>query len=390
MQKDFHYYGTYCAAYLAGYDHGECLDIAYSAQLVDLCSRTLLYKLKAPMAAATTQLQLELMQARTDFFGLQDITRIWASFHFLPQDLYAVKKRACKEYRNKYRLICGPNGPLLSDTVNLAKGKGLQAAGMAMHILADTWAHRYFAGTPSLAINNTNYYFYEMLPKEDGEGYTERKISLIPSPGTADDPEKGVYVGSLFQFDERSIMNLGHGRAGHLPDYSYIRYKYLPAWGEYDEIIKDNPTDYTFAFTQMIYALKYLRGLHETFETDHYDKEAILPWADEIDKILRKRQIDACADWKAFGEKLSGKEIPDFDLDKYQSEYINASKEDKDDTFFGRFFLAALAQKSMVTNKIHRSGNLLAGVSIDYKKWGLFKIRDYKRLITLRKGAEEE
>ena len=59
MQKDFHYYATYCAAFIAGYSHEESLDIAYSAQFVDLCSRTLLSKLKAPLSAATTQLQLE-------------------------------------------------------------------------------------------------------------------------------------------------------------------------------------------------------------------------------------------------------------------------------------------------------------------------------------------
>jgi hypothetical protein len=32
-----------------------------------------------------------------------------------------------------------------------------------MHVLADTWAHRNFAGTPSLVINNTDYYFYEIF-----------------------------------------------------------------------------------------------------------------------------------------------------------------------------------------------------------------------------------
>jgi hypothetical protein len=42
MQEDFHYYATYCAAFLAGFTHEEALDICYSAQFVDLCSRTLL------------------------------------------------------------------------------------------------------------------------------------------------------------------------------------------------------------------------------------------------------------------------------------------------------------------------------------------------------------
>ena len=78
MQEDFHYYATYCAAYLAGYTHEECLEICYSAQFVDCCSKTLLSGIKAPPSAATTQLQLELMDARTDPVGLQDITRIWA------------------------------------------------------------------------------------------------------------------------------------------------------------------------------------------------------------------------------------------------------------------------------------------------------------------------
>ncbi len=89
MQEDFHYYATYCAAYIAGYSHEESLEIAYSAQFVDCCTATLLKKNHAPLSAATTQLQSEMMEARTDLIGLQNITRIWASFHFLPYDLYA-------------------------------------------------------------------------------------------------------------------------------------------------------------------------------------------------------------------------------------------------------------------------------------------------------------
>ena len=90
MQLDFHYYATYCAAYISGYSHEESLDIAYSDQFMDMCTKTLLSKLHAPLSAATTQSQLELADANTDIVGLQDITRIWASFHFLPYDLNAV------------------------------------------------------------------------------------------------------------------------------------------------------------------------------------------------------------------------------------------------------------------------------------------------------------
>ena len=349
MQMDFHYYATYCAAKLAGWSHEDSLAIAYSAQFVDCCSRTLLSGLKAPLSAATTQLQLELMNARTDLVG---------------------------------RLICGPNGALLKDTVEAARGGSLQAAGVAMHVLADTWAHRYFAGTPSLVVNNTDFWFYELLP--DGG---ERPVVFRHSPGSPDDVDQGIYNGSIFQNSENSIMNLGHGRAGHLPDYSFIRYRYLPAWGGYEEIVKDNPADYHCAFCQMIYALRYLRGDVPVFETGCYDTQTAAPWDAAIRRILEKRQPDACADWKALGEAISGREIEDFELTRYQEEYRQASDAEKDDTFLGRFFLAALAQKSMVTNKIFMSGNLLAGFSVDYGKKGFRGIRDFVKLVEAQRGG---
>lgn len=385
MQLDFHYYATYCAAYLAGYPHDESMQVAYSAQFVDCCSRSFLSKIHGPSSAATTQLQLELMEAKTDYFGLQDITRIWASFHFLPGDLYAEREKRCsKRYLRKYRMICDTNGALLVDTVELARGKGLQAAGLAMHVLADTWAHRYFAGTPSLVINNTNYHFFEII--KEGDEITERQISFNHNPMSPDEPDKGIYTNSLYQSDENSIMNLGHGRCGHFPDYSYARYRYLPAWAGYREVIKDNPSDYYHAFCQMIYALKCLREEGGRFETGRYDEEAVAPYKEEVMRIIETRRTDAEEDWKAFGEKLSGCVIEDFDIDKYNSEYMEIGEGKRYTTFLGKFIMAALAQKSMVTRRIYDSGSRLAGISVDYDSSGFKGIKDFRRLI---KSAEE-
>lgn len=379
MNADFHYYATYCAAILAGYTHEESVIIAYSDRMVDHCTRTLLSTVKAPLKAATTQLQLELMDARTDIIGLQDITRIWASFHFLPYDLYAQPpKRSSRRYRNKYRLICKPNGMLVEPTVMLAKGKGVEAVGVAMHVLADTWAHQNFAGTPSLVINNVNSYIYELF--NDEGGYREKKLKFRHSASQPDDLQHSLYTCSLYSNSENSIMNLGHGRAGHLPDYSFIRYKYLPAWGDYDEIIKDNPSDYLHAFCQMIYAMKVLRGEIDRFEVDRYDEEAIAPCREEIEHIINKRQLDSSDDWKALGEKLSGREIEEFDMQKYPNEYRNAPADKKDETFLAKFIEAALAQKSMVTHHIYQSGNKLAGYSIESR---------VKRLIKSAQSARE-
>ena len=413
MQIDFHYYATYCAAYLAGYSHEDCLAICYSAQFTDCCTRTLLSTIGGPSEAATTQLQLEMMDARTDILGIQDITRIWSSFHFLPRDLKADPGKGSRIYKAKYRLICGPNGDLLVKTVNLAKDKSLQAAGIAMHVLADTWAHQYFAGTPSQVINNTDYWFFELLPaeapgddansgdsannsnsKENGDAanaarsFTERRVTFRHNPTGKDDLDKGIYTNTVYQLEENSVMSLGHGRAGHLPDYSFMRYKYLPAWGKYEEFIKDNPSDYYKAFSQMVYALRYLRGDYETFETEHYDTEKVSPYEAEIKEILEKRQLDSSADWKAFGEKLSGCEIPDFDANRYCTEYKQASEDDKDDTFLGSYIDAALAQKTMVTNQIFQSDNLLAGYSVEYSESRFLGIRDFIHYIEHKRKKE--
>ena len=378
MQKDFHYYAACCAAILAGYSAEDSIRIAYSDQFTDCCTRPLLRKMHAPLSAVTTQVPAEMVNARTDILGLQDITRIWASFHFLPYDLEADLPGKPKSYRNKYRLICNPNGPLLVETVNLAKKAGsLQAAGLAMHILSDTWAHRYFAGTPSLVINNTNEHFFEILP-----GGKERKILFRHNPRAADDLENSCYLSSVYQENESSVMNLGHGRAGHLPDYSFIRYRYLPAWGEYAEVVKDNPADYYHAFAQMVYALRYLRGAEPEFRTDTYAWDIVRPWETEIRDILGRRQPDACADWKRFGEKLAGCGLPDFDGDRFPEEYLAAPEGGKESSDAGKFLFAAMAQKSMITGRIFHSGSLLAGYSLDFGK-KIRGIRDFYELIKI-------
>lgn len=375
MQMDFHYYATYCAAYISGYSHEDSQTIAYSAQFVDCCTRTLIKSLSGPMSAATTQLQLEMMEAKTDLVGLQDITRIWSAFHFLPYDLKADVKKGGKRYKNKYRLLCNPNGELLKDTVMLAKDSSLQAVGIAMHVLADTWAHRYFAGTPSYVLNDTGSKFVQM----DADG--EKVITFIHNPAAKDDFDKAVYTNSIHVVNENTIMNLGHGRAGHLPDYSFVKYRYMPAWGDYKVVIKDNPTEYYKAFSQMVYAMRVIRGEESDFLLDTYADEVIKPYEKRIHEIIEKRRLIANDDWAEFGYELSGQKIDDFDIVTYQKEYSDAAKDNKNDTYLGKFFLAAMRHKSMVTNKIFKSGNLLAGYSVDYKKNGLKGIRDYFEIV---------
>ena len=392
MERSFHYYGTYSAALIAGYTHEESLGLCHSAFLVDKCSKTFLERIGGPLSAATTQLPVEMASARTDPVGRADITRIWASFHFLPYDLYADVGKGGQSYRDKYRMICGPNGSLVADTVALAQGKDVQAVGLAMHVLADTWAHRYFAGTPSLVINNTNRFFVELVPDGEG-GYVERPVKFIHNPAQPDDFDEGVYTNTVYQPSEHTIMNLGHGRCGHLPDYSFIRYRYVPAWNDYEEVLKDNPAEYYQAFTQMVYAMRCLRGVDGPFQTDTYATDVVAPYEQTIRGILEKRQPaeGAIEDWRAFGQGLSGETLPDFDLDAHVQEYVDAPPDGKDATYLGKFILAALAHKGMVVNRVWTSGNPLAGRSIDYETSGFAGIRDFLPLIGyLRRGGRRD
>jgi hypothetical protein len=137
----------------------------------------------------------------------------------------------------------------------------------------------------------------------------------------------------------------------------------------------------------MIYALKYLRGDHECFETDRYDIKAAEVCLEDIIRILQKRQLDASEDWKNLGEKLSGCPIEPFDEAKYQEEYTSADETARDQTFLGKFTLAALEQKSMVTNRIFTSGSLLAGLSIDFRKNGFNGIVDFRMILEERNKA---
>ena len=60
---------------------------------------------------------------------------------------------------------------------------------------------------------------------------------------------------------------------------------------------------------------------------------------------------------------------------------MQADKDGKDETFLGRFIIAALAQKSMITGRIFQSGNKLAGYSVDYDKKGFRGDKAYKKLL---------
>ena len=97
-------------------------------------------------------------------------------------------------------------------------------------------------------------------------------------------------------------------------------------------------------------------------------------YGDRIRSIIRKRQLNACEDWKKFGEELSGESIEDFDLTRYEDEYDLIPNDSKNKSFLGKFIEGALQQKGMVTDEISKAGINHAGfvipVELDLRKRG--------------------
>lgn len=353
MNLDFHYYGTYSAAILAGYTHKEAQEIAYYAQFVDECSESLLKERQEinwdPLCVTVnSDKELNWQFVNPAKYTREELIKIgglWSAFHFLPGRTDIPYNR--EDLRGEeHRRICLPNSPLVAKMVEHTKRDGsIPAIGMAMHVLADTWAHSYFVGMPTKYVNDIEGDVYEVTDQE-------LKIITLRTKLGEDRLEDNVYAQmpeNLLR--ERGICYLGHARVGHLPDYSFIKYMYKPVWKNGEEVIKDNPTEYMNAFCQMIRAMQYIRGDVDTFNVGEYAK---LGNATEIavNKILTTRKLNTEDEWKTFicdwlpMEAGQAQSIEEFDKYKCVREYEAA--EDKNNTSLNQFLTAARRHRIFV------------------------------------------
>ena len=388
MNLDFHYYGTYCAAMEAGYAKEEAKKIAYFAQFVDECSATLLDKNGIKKGNAlfvpTVQSEIELLsplKSSSEFTKdeIRTISKIWAPFHFLPGNTtgtevkydgpekyvpnFIKKSLKIQEWNNnaserkKFHLLCLPNSDLVVDMVECIRedvnGIGLtnklEHIGMAMHVLADTWAHYWFAGTPAWHINDAEGTVYEHL--EDG---SKRSLLYIYDFVFKDNIEAGHYSCSPINIHYNGICYLGHGRMGHLPDYSFITYDYIPMWKAGDgtkgsqRVLKNNPNVFMSAYTQMVYALRCIKE-NRPFQVEEYYK---LEDGDRIGirNILKTRKLDTSMEWKDYIKNKGYDEPAAFSAQAVFTAYQNAV--DKTNTDLVRFLHAASGHAETVERNV--------------------------------------
>lgn len=274
MNFSFHYYGTYCAAVEAGFKPDDAWVIAHSAQFVDECSRSLLeeHKMADRLPTYHTNYELAKMNAGlSDSYFFNEIAQVWTAFHFLPGN-YTEDGRYRLSYCNPdfvgnsthtelFKLMCLPYSYMSGQIVDKAKQEYLSDSnnnnqklyyiGMVMHVLADTFAHEYFSGTPSEAINECS-----MITEIDNSG-------IIKPYGLSNIRECSQKIKPKYlyapDFSSTYVDWLGHGRAGSNPNIPNKKYYYRPNWNPDAECVKDNPLIHLCAFVQMTNAMKFIR-----------------------------------------------------------------------------------------------------------------------------------
>lgn len=319
MDQDYHYYATYLAAQMTGWSIKASNLMARASNYVDFFSekrfRGYWDMEKNNKLLRTINYPRYTFQA--NYSGnVVGAEGLWSAFHFLPGNYVTTRSsKAVKlpdyfktwmseptfkpreemshdEASNQWRLtrpLSTLSRAIITDTFLLAKdmqnirrilvhGPGLEhlidkgdsediekrfliiLTGIRAHVIGDTWAHQDFAGIPSVLntyydINGTKvpgkYGIEYKFPEMDTYRY-----QVLGRAGQ-DNPYKKMPK-EIFMAPPAlgKLTQLGHGWMSHLPDYSFISYRYRPCWKkDYAPHERINPAVYLDAFYDMLYFL---------------------------------------------------------------------------------------------------------------------------------------
>jgi hypothetical protein len=255
MQQDFHYYTIGVLARGAGFNPADALVIATASQYVDDATEgeripiqvngvTLLFD-----PVLTSYKKLDMFKA-TDWSAQK---RVWLPFHFLPSQPFD------PDTHLSYSFITRPGSDFARFLVAQAAAEPLQRykrrlcrLGVALHTLADSWAHQDFSGR-----------------KSDGEN----NVEAIYIKDSANQPWLHLPVENVVL---DILPKLGHAQAAYFPDLAYQHWKFslVPSPGE---ITRDNPAIFLEA-AHTIYTI--------LSEVEKVDPAPPIPWG-ELEPKLR-------------------------------------------------------------------------------------------------------
>lgn len=224
MQKDFHYYAVYQLARLAGFSRGDSETIAYASQYVDDATES------EPVVPFEDQ---QFDTVRTAHYNLKAFDwnvqkKIYMPFHFLPTAI-----RWASPDRFSYSTEPAQEGNNTSLTHRLFEAALTESTrkfrlirmGVALHSIADTFAHFGFSGRHH---DENNVGKIEHAKK--GGGW---KVQFFSS-----------YIADVF------VPSIGHVEAASYPDYPYLKWRYTR--GDGSQKTRDN-LDYSLNGVNYIY-----------------------------------------------------------------------------------------------------------------------------------------
>lgn len=278
MNIDFHLYGTYAAALIAGCNNNEAKKIAFSAQMVDDFTEAI-----SPNGFTATS-NKEIIQ--TDFDALvknsdKNIEKVvnlcgsWMVFHFIPGII--IPELTPETITDRSSLYCALGGSALNYLINDDKspiyGESLVSLGIGCHMYADVYAHMCFSGLIT------------------------RKPVVVKNVSLIEDPDKkGIKLPDYLEhlpFASTYVLPggifMGHGLAGHYPDISTAKLKYT--WdnsGKLVEFTKDNTEYFAIAFSELIRIIQKRRAIYSSDVIAN--NEDVTKWYKLIVKYLKKKR----------------------------------------------------------------------------------------------------
>lgn len=245
MQIDFHHAVTYVTARAAGFEHTDAQTIAYCAQYVDdaVQTGTITFQNKAMYERVCSAHKM------ADYRNMEALAnhRVWLPFHFLPGN---EGKQAGNNPGQQFvkKIICTKDSPVARDMLKACindrdKPFSLHRLGITLHVYADTWAHRDFAGVNN-DINDIRNLRDESDTGLDSQGMLARFF------GSLFDKTASKLVGN--------VLPLGHGAALCFPDLPYLEWSYEDRNGVKKK--RDNTSDFIEAADALCRAMKKYRA----------------------------------------------------------------------------------------------------------------------------------
>jgi len=323
MQIDFHHAVTYLISRLAGFTANHASIISYCSQYVDDATNS--GKIKFTNGAMYSRISSAHKMLDSRNFSALANQLVWIPFHFLPGN---GGKQAGDNPDGTFinKLVCTPDSHIAQDMVSCCvkdadKPYALHRLGITLHVLADTFSHRGFAGV-SHKINDVRS--------------LNNDINLFPKRSCSD------YIDSVKSLFVKKVLPLGHGAALTCPDIPFLKWEYTNGLGQ--DIIRDNPPMYLHAVKSMYEAIVQFRestGLkvNNQIQKDDLDiiQKNIAEFNDEEGEVRHKKWVGSILSGRFSFQPEQNEKIEYIDKGKGSWKYEALDTEKKKDYRKDRF-----------------------------------------------------